>query len=251
MNYRRIAAAVLILLLFCHGGWAEDYVDLNERFSGVTTFERDGATYYLKERLTTVLAACVGVDAQGAPRLELTVLLTADDNAKTVTLWQLDGGMRAEWPEGAESLNAVLASGATPGEGLARVAAAVDGLFPAPVIDGYIALDVQGLPLLDGVENDGVNTSGDALVNRLRAIRDGASGASVNALSGMLTSLGDHVMTDMKSGALMKIADKADRYEVGHRIPLPVVGAEDAPELDADAFAALMLETFFNDQSMW
>lgn len=275
MGYKRLlSAALLLMMMFCSAGAAEDYVDLSDRFSDVVTFEYEDQTYYLKERVTTVLAACINADPQDGATLELLLLLAVNDNAKTATLLQLDGAMPADWLEGeSRSLNEIFSAEDGLNAGCERMVSVLNGLFPSEIISGYIALDEAGLPLLDGIENDDENVTGDALVERLRAIKNGASDASTSELNDMLASLGDYIVTDMKSGALMKIVDKMDRYDVGHRIPMPVVGAEEPqagsgeepeeatdsapqadaepPVLDADAFAALMIEIYFDDEPMW
>ncbi|MGN0801781.1 MAG: hypothetical protein ACI4MF_04195 [Candidatus Faecivicinus sp.] len=270
MGYKRLVSAVLLLMMmFCSAGVAEDYVDLNERFSDVVTFEYEDQTYYLKERVTTVLAACINADPQEGSTLELLLLLAVNDNAKTAALLQLDGAMPADWLEGeSRSLNEIFSAEDGLDAGCERMVSVLNGLFPTEIVSSYVALDEAGLPLLDGIENDDENVSGDALVERLRAIKNGASDASTSELNDMLASLGDYIITDMKSGALMKIVDKMDRYDVGHRIPMPVEGAEEpqaqsgeAPEkpdadaeppvLDADAFEALMIEVYFDDEPMW
>ena len=73
----------------------------------------------------------------------------------------------------------------------------------------------------------------------------------------------DYVITDMKSGAMMKVADKADRYDRSYRTPFPVeevveeAAEEEVPENNEplipqmELFEEMMIGIYYDDTGIW
>lgn len=266
MRHNRFLAVLLALLLMvCQTAFAEQaYVNLEERFGDVPTYEHEGSTYYLKSRVSTVLVMCANLaqDAsEGIGSAELILLLPIDDDAKRISPIQFDGGLIAGWLETQESqqtLNELFAASADAHAGAVKLVDTLNALFPEPPIEHYAMLDLRGLPQLDGIANDEVNTSGEALVERLRAIKNQAEQSGSGDLNSMLNSMSGYIITDMKSGAMMKVVDKADRYDRASRMSFPVLEkpaeGEELPEklnADLNAFADMIVEIFYEDTRIW
>lgn len=262
---KKIKFCALVLALLMLLGQAtvaeEAYVNLDDRFADVATYEHDGATYYMKDRVSTTLVMCANLfedAAEGVGSAELILLLPIDDDAKTATPIQIEGSMRAAWLEGEDgekTLSELFSEAEDAEAACAKLVEALNALFPSAVIEHYATLDLRGLPVLDGVENDETNVSGDALVERLKAVKAQAEQGAKDANS-MLSALSSYIVTDMKSGALMKVVDKVDRYDRAHRTPFPVVeaaadAAEAALEPDLDAFEEMMIGIYYDDTRMW
>lgn len=282
MRFNKILSMLLVLVfLIAQAAFAEgDYINLDERFGDVPTYEYNGTTYYMKDRVNTTLVMCAnleGFETEGIGAAELIVLLAIDDDSKKVLPIQFEGNTLASWVEGAEeeaTLNDLFAAKTDATEGTQAMVDALNALFPSAVIENYAVLDVAGLPILDGVENNAENTSGEGLTERLRAIKGSVEQSSTSEMNGMLDSMSDYIVTNMKSGALLKVVDKTDRYDRSKRVPFPVVGQEEAeadvevetteapveteiPEIavplqaDLEAFMQLMLEFYYEDTKMW
>lgn len=268
MAFRHIVALVLVAVLAIGAiALAEtDYIDLNDRFDNVLTYDYNGHTYYQKSRMTTMLAvaynqeeASVEAGIIGDP--ELILLVIVDDNAKTVLPLQISATTVVDWmdaagqeagiPEGI-SLRDLFGMEADIEAGTIALMNALNGMFPADFIEDYLAFDLNGLTVIDGIANDGSNNVGDALMQRLHVIK--ATVEESAEATKLLSALSDYITSDMKSGALMKIADKVDRYDVATRMQLPALetAAEDeSVHLDRSAFDEWMVASFFDAESMW
>ena len=263
MRKRRFLAAIMIMLLaLSQIAFAEqEYIDLEDRFSYKETYEYCGETYYLKNRVNTTLVLCANLseDVQsGVGSAELILLLPVDDDSKTISPIQFEGNMLASWLEGedqAKTLSQLFAEAESTEAACERLVEALNELFPSAVIEHYAVLDLRGLPVLDGVENDEVNVTGEALIERMKAIKrqiEQDGDINVNAL---LKDMSGYIITDMKSGAMMKVVDKADRYERAHRTPFPVIEPVEESEEplmpELAAFDEIMLDIYYDDTSMW
>ena len=279
MKKRMFAAMIAMLLLLSQWCFAEqEYVDLNERFSEQITYEYAGETYYLKERVKTTLVLCANVpeDPQaGAGSVELLVILPVDDDSKLIRPIQFSPDMLVSWLEGEEqekTFRQLFEETENAQAGCERMVEVLNALFPTAVVEQYAMLDMRGLPVLDGLENDGNNTAGEELIERLRAIKHEVEQGNKN-VNTMINDLSGYIVTDMNSGAMMKVADKAERYSRYRRILFPVVGdeeetaeSEDAAteetvteeteiELplipDLETFEPMMLEIYYKDEGIW
>ena len=259
---RFLAIALTMILLVCQAAAAEEtYIDLQERFGDVQTYEYEGATYYMKNRVSTTLVLCANLPPEGqtgAGNAELILILPIDDDAKTASPIQFDAGMTAGWLEGEDAgktLGELYAQAENADEGSLRLMEAINALFPAAVIEHYALLDLRGLPNLDGIENTAENVAGEALVERLKAIKTATEANPDADLKGMLNALTGYIVTDMKSGAMIKVVDKVDRYDRSSRVPFPAAEQTDetigAIYPDLDAFEAMMLEIYFTGDRAW
>jgi len=260
MKRFRIIAAALMLLMLLMTAAAEDYVDLGDRFSDIPSYEYNGTTYYMKDRVNTTLVMCVNLndDGMSAGTVELMLLLVIDDDAKTVTPIQLDPAMTVDWLEDGEetlTLGEIFSGAANADEGSIALIAALNALFPEDVIEHYALFDLRGLPVLDGIENDETNTTGEVLVDRLKAAKKAAEESGADDATDMLDSMSGYIITDMKSGAMMKVVDKVDRYDRPSRTYFPVLEPADENDTrvmgDMEAFEAIMIELYYETGSIW
>lgn len=228
--------------------------DLAERFGNIQRIEYEGATYSLRNRLTTVLA--VGMDADetdpnaAALRAVMSFMLVADDNAKTVTVVELPADTLVQLPLADGSalnirLRDVYAQGADAEAGGKNLLAALNTLLGEERAEHYLAFDARGAQTLDASLGEIADTK-----ERLKAMMALVEEMSSDQLNDAYALLGDYIITDMKSGAVMKLIDKMDRYTVLPRTLLP--GAEypanDGGVLyvpDVNEVLKLRVETFY------
>ena len=263
MKKNRLFAAILALfmLIMQLPAIAEDYVDLSQRFDDIVTYDFDGTTYYMNSRVTTTLVMCVNIAEEGAEAIgsiELMILVVSDDDKRMIYPIQLDPSMAAAWLEGEAgdmTLEQIFAGAANADEGGMKLVEAINGIFPAPVCEHYAMVDLRGLPLLDGIENTRRNTRGDELVKRLKDIKAAAEQAGMDSINDILDKLSGYVITDMKSGAMMKVVDKVDRFDRTSRIYFPIQMPTGEPDEvyipDLEAFEITMLELYFTTERSW
>ena len=259
---RLLAIAMAMLLTLCGTGFAQQaYVDLDARFSSQETYEYNGETYYLKNRVSTALVLCANlpeVEQDGAGSAEMILLLPIDDDSKTVTPVQFGTEMLASWLEGDEqemTLGVIYAQAQTTQAGCEKLVEVLNALFPSNVIEQYALLDLRGLPVLDGIENDEINVTGEELIARLKNIKTLVEQEGGKDVNSMLGDMSGYIVTDMKSGAMMKIVDKVERYDRAGRTPFPVMEMpEETNEPlipDLEAFGEMMLNIYYTDNSIW
>lgn len=263
MKERRFLAIVLaMLLMFSQVVFAEEaYVDLEARFDNVLTYEYNGVTHYMKDRVSTTLVLCANLSDEteaGAGSAELILLLPIDDDSRTSAPIQFDPGMTASWLEGEnaeKTLGELFSEAENADAGSIGLMETINALFPAAVVEHYAVLDLRGLPKLDGIENDEANVTGEALVERLKAIKNMTEQDPEADLNSMLSALSGYIITDMKSGAMVKVVDKVDRYDRSSRVPFPVIVPEDetVTEIlpDLTAFEDIMVGIYFDDTRAW
>ena len=273
---KRLISLLMILLLglapLCH---AEEnaQADLQARFGGEATLEYNGASYAVKKRNTTIM-----IGACQAGRLQLCYLLAVDDNALRMVPIRLNIGATGE-AFGGKSLSHVYLLNQPPEDetisqadaDAMRLLSAVNQLFPEPLIDSYLLINAEGLDQFDGGwEDDPALAADENLKNRIKAIGRAAMNASSSDQMDMVEKMGPYLVTDVKTGALVKIADKAKRYEVVETLwfpgmdvnpeiiqtgegemPVPTDTLRVTPyQLDEEALMALLLEYFY-DETMW
>jgi len=261
-SIKLMAALLVVFFAMSQTVFAQQaYVDLDARFDNQETYEYNGETYYLKNRVSTTLVLCANLpeDGQeGAGSAELILLLPIDDDGKTIAPIQFSADMMLSWLEGDDremTLGQMYAQAQSAQAGCEALMEAVNALFPSAVIEHYALLDLRSLPALDGIENTADNVTGEALIERMKTIKrqfEQDANADVNS---MLNSLSGYIVTDMKSGAMMKIVDKADRYDRSPRMHFPLIETADesaaAAVPDLDAFGEIILSVYYTDTSLW
>lgn len=219
MAYLALAA----LLLGSIGAAQAVQGDLQSRFSDEQAIEYQGQSYNPKNRLTTMLFAAFTPADEQRFQLQLIYLLLADDDLDRIVPIQLDAQTLLSAPEfEGLTLDSLFnrepppeETDMTPDE--VRAASLLEGvnsLFPSPLIESHMVLDVQGLDILDGGPSDTEADPQAALKSRLKSILAAAEQESSSAQMDMFDSLSGYLTTDVKTGALMKMAKKAERYDV-------------------------------------
>ena len=224
--------------------------DLTARFSGSETLEYQDVTYRVKNRMSTMVFAII--DRQAAPEEAIWMLgvLSVDDTQKQIHPLFINPAMLIE-----ESSCAVYTSFAQDESWelrCQRLVATLNTLFPHEVLDNYFVLDVQGVELLGGGDE---NLSPDTLKSRLKALKTTLETNSTSDLLGVYDFLGDYIETNMKSGALIRIGDKTQYYEVLPSVTLPVCERTDNigrvyAYPDEDALLPLYITVFY-EEKVW
>lgn len=235
---------------------AETYGDLEARFADVPKLDYNDTTYYMNSRMTTVLVMCAAKNAEGqldAP--QMIALLTIDDDAKYVYPLLLDRNTVQDWAEG-ENAGKTVAENFAAGEdaeaACLAMAELVNGLFPEPVIEHYVLFDVAGLTTMDGIENNDENIAQDALLDRMRAIKAEYDAMPLGDYQDLFSELSDYIVTDMKSGAMMKVIDKCDRYDRDHLSPMPAAEDENGNlYIDQALLTDKIVGMYYNDEPLW
>ncbi len=237
--------AILVLLLYLAAGLAlgeSGHGDLEERFSNVPRMEYAGKTYYLRDRMTTILVAGILPDEAGVPRADFAALFAIDDNEKRIAPVYIDGAVMVEVEGRRLPLREVYALGEDPNEDLLRMAAAVNGMFGVELINDYMGVDLDGVSAVTELGR----IEGDARqrLHLLRLALEAMPSKQLNELYGVLS---EYLITDMKSGAVMRALDKADRYEVAETVDLPTIFRADELLPDEAAIQELAIGVFYED----
>jgi len=89
---------------------------------------------------------------------------------------------------------------------------------------------------------------------RLKALLAQAESANSDQLNDMFVSMSDHIVTDMKTGAIMKIIDKTDRYEVMSSVYVPgsyvLENEQEVFDVDEAGFLDIIVNTFY-EEKIW
>ena len=193
--------------------------DLTARFAGKPTMELDGETLTLRGRVTTALLVGL-IPREEGQEAYLIALVAEDDNRKLVSPIWLEGGVAAAAFDAAEDAET----------GCRAAIEAMRGVMPGVEIDYCACLNLQGIS--EGEERDEQRLR--ERVSALRAEIETASSAEIQAL---YKKMEPYIATDMKSGAMMKFLDKADRYERRESVHLD--------ERDEAATSRLMADVFY------
>lgn len=242
LRFARCLIWALALCLLAGAALAEvERGDLEERFSDVPRMEYDGATYYLRDRLTVILVAGIMPDDAGVPVTDFAAVFAIDDNEKRITPIYIDGQTLVACDGAAMPLREVYALGADPDEGMLRLAEAVDGVLGGELITSYMGVDLDGI---SAVTELGV-IEGDAR-QRLHLLRVALEVIPAKQLNELYGRISKYLTTDMKSGAVMRAIDKSDRYEIADTLDLPVLPGEGAQlQPDGDAIQRLVIDIFY------
>lgn len=218
-----ICLTLLLALVLLAGCAAAETVrgDLTERFSEIPRIEYEGQSYALKKRITTVLAMGIGADENGKARSDVNFLLIVDDDAKTFSVVEIptDTLVQVQREDGTPwnmRFQDVYALGADPDEGGMKMVEILNSLLDEQRVEHYLAFDANGAAVLDTKLAAIEDTK-----ERLKAMMTLVEEMDSDQLNDTYKLLGDYIITDMKSGAVMKVIDKMDRYEVLPRIVLP------------------------------
>lgn len=219
----RICLALLLALSMLAGCAGAETVrgDLSERFSDIPRIEYEGETYALKNRITTVLAMGIGKNEEEKPRVDAGFMLIIDDDAKTFSVIEIPSDTLVQVPlEDGTPWNMrfqdVYALGDEPDAGGLKMVETLNSVLGEERIEHYLAFDAEGAAVLDS-ELAFIEDTKERL-KAMMALVDEMDSDQLNDTYGLL---GDYIITDMKSGAVMKVIDKMDRYEVLPRMLLP------------------------------
>lgn len=220
------------------------------------TIDVNGTLYRLRKRMSSTLFICTEqIDSVATPGFM--GILTTEDNEKTISVIYLDPRMCAEAADDAEKttlsqtfVNALAENDARfAGE---AVLAAVNGLIGEDLVEDYIVFDIAGLDIIEGLPE--VDVTGlepmDSMKARLKNAKHYAETLSSDALTDLIGDMSDYLATEMKSGALVKIADKAERYTINPSIHLEIelitdeTGGEYLP-LAADLLYNTLFDIFY------
>ncbi len=233
---KKIASLILVALILCGAAMAESSRgDLTDRFADDSVIEIDGVEYRLRKRLTTLVGLVLNdKDGYSADsRAEMIVAVAVDDDERTFATISIDGGCQVEYNGETVALSDIYGLAGDKEKGVADTLAAVNELLPEGVtLESYLAFEAHGLTALDGEETS--NEFDEAQFKaRARAIKNGSAASEY---SNMYSALGEYILTDMKSGAVMKVADKADRYTRTGLIDMPSLNEEGAEEAEDAPF---------------
>ena len=213
----KLFLVLLVIGMIAGGAGAEtERGDLQERFGNVAKIEYEGVNYQLRNRLTTLLGMAVSTDEQGGRRADFAVILVVDDNRKNMTVIEIspDTLVQVSSFEQEQEWNMrfadAYAMGGEPDENCLRMVQEANELLgQEALIEHYLAFDMEGVKVIGGEEM----AQGDTKT-QLKALKAMLMQMSTDQLSDTYSLLGDHIITDLKSGAVVKIIDKADRYEI-------------------------------------
>lgn len=189
--------------------------DLSQRFDNIIEkYESNGKIYRLRSRTSAVLAMAIDEDENGIKLARFARLLLVDDENKQLAMLNIPENMLVQVTGNAEGelwnmrFGDVYQLEGTPDENCMRLVEAVNRLLGQDMLESYIAFDLEG----GAVFNGGAPLSGTTR-EKLSVLKEIADAMSTDELSSLYAELGDYIITNMKSGAVMKIIDKTDRYE--------------------------------------
>ena len=262
---KRFFAVFLTVMMLCVAAHAEtERGDLSVRFGGETVLTHQETEYRVRKRLTNVLFMGMELDEETQKyETVMLILLSIDDNLKMVTPIMLDCTkecvsaeeavqtevLTEEVPENeVVTLGAVVSRYEDVKEGAQALVNEVNALLPDALIEDYLALDLAGLTLLDGLE-------GTEYEARMRAVASQFTSVSAGDVNRLLEELSPYLTTDMKSGALMKVVDKSERYERKSmlRLCLTEETVQNNPKLTLwtdELWTNTIIETFLEEKSL-
>lgn len=253
-NLIRLLAALMAIAMLLPGVLAEtERGNLEERFSNVLKLEHEGVSYQLRGRLTTVLGMGITINEQGTQRADYAMLLVVDDNQKIMTaieiapntLVQVNSGLNGEVLN--MRFDDVFALGEDPDTNCLNMVSIANKLLGQNLIEHYMAFDMEGIKVIGGEEMAQGSTK-----SQLKALKDMLMEKSTEELNDTYALLGDYIITDLKSGAAVKIVDKADRYEILPTLALPGVETDAGAAgiiitPNAEEIEKLVISAFFEE----
>lgn len=230
--------------------------DLSDRFSE-PTIEYQGVTYRVKNRLSTMVFLFVDETVEPQEQILLMGIIAVDDDQKRLVPFYVDSHTEIAGEDGQpQCLFEIYASGEDDEQKCLQLVEALNTLFPLKVLESYMAVKVEGLDLLDGgaPETDADADRQAALKQRLKRIKATAAGASSNDIMSQFSAMSEYLVTDMKTGAVAKIADKANRYEISPSSVLPGEMLEEEQgmvyRIDEEELLPLVIDAFY-EEKIW
>ena len=259
----------LLVVLICFGMSATaetaERGNLSERFDNIVALEYNGVTYRIRNRITVALMmGTIAEESDGTETdyAEMMYLLVIDDDRKIYTPIRIASAAWVDWegselwPEAGEvQLRTLYSMGSDENVGCSLIVQKINEILGDELLENYAALDLGRLTVLDGIEPSGGYVEAE-YKERLRAIKAKAESSSTDEINEMFNAMSGYIVTDMKSGALMKIVDKVDRYEGQPTVPLPVVEEimEDGQvrvTVDEQAVLPAILDAFYEEYTAW
>ena len=231
--------------------------DLSKRLGNMfEQYEYNGTKYNLRTRTSAVLALAIDVNEHDLKLAEFARLLLVDDEQKIFAMLNIPANTLIQVADGEEEELKYMRFGdvyqmkGTPEENCQRLLDAVNRLLGGNLVESYIAFDLEGATVLTG----GVPVEGTTR-EKLRTLQMIVDEMTTDELNDTYALLGDYIITNMKSGAVMKIIDKADRYERQDTVELPGEQrptANNGPVVVADAQRLEEIKlAFFYKESAW
>lgn len=247
MKFIRLIPILLVLALLGSGfSLAENaQADLQARFGGQATWEYEGKDYCVKKRLSTMLAAICQDD-----ELLLAYLIAVDDNARCIVPIALDIDAPLLAPNG-DTFAHIYSLHTPPAENnlsqadsdAQQLLSAVNRIFPESLIESYLIFDADGFDLLDGgTAPDPELTPAENTKQRAKAIGKDLMAASGSQQMDAVNLVSPYLTSDVKTGAMVKLADKATRYETVDTLWIGDTGDDSIP--------GILIEYFY-DESAW
>jgi len=242
--------ALFLMIALISAGFAEtERGDLNARFSDEITVTYADTSYRLKSRITTVMFAGFAAGDDGTYVPEVLVLLTVDDNEKLMTPIWLDSALLTEYTPIPVDGTAEFIDTEDIDVRCEELLGAVNSLLPAELAEHYVALDLASLRLLDGLDTPDY-------LDRMRAIKERVEQTDSEQLDDIFDKMSGQIVSDMKSGGLIKIADKAERYD---RVKMVRFVEQTDPEKPDDsevvyspeAMLEFSIDVFFEEKELW
>jgi len=247
MKFIRLIPILLVLALLTGAlAQAENaQADLQARFGGQATWEYEGKNYCVKKRLSTMLAAICPEE-----ELLLAYLVAVDDNARRIVPIALDVQASLLSPNG-DTLANLYGEHCAPAENslsqadsdALRLLEAVNQLFPEPLVESYLIFSAEGLDLLDGGrEPDPALSPAENAKARAKAVGKELMAASGSQQMDAVNLVSPYLTSDVKTGAMVKLADKATRYEIVDTLWINSSGDDSINEICME---------YFYDESAW
>lgn len=245
-SIRLIPILLILALLTGAPAQAENaQADLQARFGGQATWNYEGKDYCVKKRLSTMLAAICQDN-----ELLLAYLVAVDDNARRIVPIALDVQASLLLPDG-DTLARFYGDHPAPAENTLsqadsdalRLLSAVNGLFPEPLIESYLIFSAEGFDLLDGgVAPDPALNPAENAKARAKAVGKELMAASGSRQMDAVNLVSPYLTSDVKTGAMVKLADKATRYEIVDTLWIGSTGDGSIEEICTE---------YFYDESAW
>lgn len=240
---------MMVCLILCMTAFAETMGDLASPLNeGVV--ERDGVAYRLRKRLSSTMIVCTESVEDAAVPGFICILVT-EDNEKVISNIYLDTRVltKDEIPVTLSEKFVDVLTGTDAKTAGAALKESVNNLIGEPLVEDYLVFDIAGLDTIEDLPE--CDVTGLDLISsmkaRLKNAKSYAESLPSDGITDLISAMSPYLSTEMKSGALIKIADKAERYQINPSIHLdvnPVVdmAGEEYISLDGN----ILYEALFN-----
>lgn len=249
-KFTRAITACLTVAIALFGGiqgvaWAQG--NLQERFKDVPRVEYGGETYYLRARLTSVLLTGIVSGSDGERRADFCAVIVIDDNEKQITPIYIDGRTLVDVEGDCLPLQEAFVSDTDVEANCMRMVEAANAVLGNELVESYMAIDLDGL---SGIA-EFAHLEGDAR-QRLHLLRLALESIPSERMEQIYDAFGDHLITDMKSGEVARVIDKAERYEIAEMLDMTEYASEESEEdgalaLDEERVLEAVLPVFYGD----